>query len=94
MLLCGIDAMNAKLDKLEALEAAARELKRSIYDLKNEIKLNLSGPEPAETDLYYINWQLVDRQRFDTTTFKKLHTALYEQFLKPETADRFQYKRR
>ena len=94
MLLCGQEAMNIKLDKLAALEETARDLKRMIDDLKEEIKLNLSGPEPVETDKYVITWQLVDQNRFDTASFKKVHTALYEQFLRPGTADRFQYRRR
>lgn len=94
MMLCSKEAMEAKLVKLETLEEEARLLQHKIDAVKDEIKLNLSGMETAQTDNYTVSWLAVEQNRFDTTTFKKVHTALYEQFLKTVTANRFTYKRR
>lgn len=91
MILCSYEAMNAKIEKLAKLEASARELNREIEAVRDEIKLNLSGPEVVETDKYVIRWQEVPQNRFDVSAFKRVHSALYEMFLKPITANRFSY---
>ena len=89
MMLCSNDAMNMKIERLAELEAQKREIDKRIDNLKDEIKLNLTGMETVETDKYVIRWQAVEQNRFDTTSFKKIHTALYEQFVKPIISNRF-----
>ena len=45
--------------------------------------------EELEAGAYIIRWTSVLSNRFDTTSFKKLHNELYKEFTKQVTSRRF-----
>lgn len=85
-------SLNNLIDKLQALELEKRRITAQIDDIKNTITTGMEGSTRVTTDRYDVSWCEYTQNKFDTTRFKKIHVALYEEFLKAVTAHRLSYK--
>lgn len=89
-----MESMNQLLDKLSQLELEKRRVSAQIDDIKNMIAAGLDGSTKMSTDRYDVSWCEYTQNKFDTTRFKKIHSALYMEFLKAVTAHKLTYKAR
>lgn len=83
--------LTSKVKELKELKRMAEELTAEITAIEDTIKQEMTARATDEliTGEYKIRWKEVISNRFDTTTFKKTHTDLYEQFTKTTTTRRF-----
>lgn len=83
--------MTSKIRELKELKAMAEELAQEITAIEDTIKAEMTARETDEliTGEYKIRWKKVVSNRFDTTSFKKTHADLYEQYTKTTETRRF-----
>lgn len=83
--------MTAKVRKLKRLQSKAEELKDEITAIQDELKAELTsqGKEELRAGEYKIRFTEVISNRFDTTSFKKTHLDLYNQYIRQTTSHRF-----
>ena len=83
--------MESKIAKLQEWEALAEEAKAEAEALRDEIKSEMltRDTEEMEAGRFIIRWTSVLSNRFDTTTFKREHGAMYQQYTKQTTSRRF-----
>lgn len=69
----------------------AEELAAEITAIEDTIKAEMTSRETDEliTGEYKIRWKKVVSNRFDTTSFKKTHADLYEQYTETTETRRF-----
>lgn len=81
----------SKAKELKELKRMAEELAAEITAIEDTIKQEMTARATDELIMgeYKIRWKEVISNRFDTTTFKKMHTELYERFTKTTTTRRF-----
>ena len=82
------------LEHIKALkewEALAAEAAAEIESLKDAIKKEMEarGVEELDAGQYIARFTTVLSNRFDTTTFKREHGAMYQQYTKQTTSRRF-----
>ncbi len=79
------------VEELQNLYAKADELKAMITAREALIKEEMEARETEELNLgnVIIRFTSVLSNRFDTTTFKKLHNDLYNTFIKQVASRRF-----
>ncbi|MBQ7668641.1 MAG: hypothetical protein IJS47_04885 [Clostridia bacterium] len=77
--------------ELQDLYAKADELKAQIVEREQAIKDEMDNRELEVLDLgnVIIRFTSILSNRFDTTAFKKLHTDLYNTFIKQVASRRF-----
>ena len=77
--------------ELQELHAQADQLKAMIVEREAMIKEEMEARETEELNLgnVIIRFTSVLSNRFDTTTFKKLHQDLYNSFIKQVASRRF-----
>ena len=83
-LITKIEALNAYEELIEKAKAEADAIRDSI---KEEMLNN--DTEEMEVGTYIIRWTSVLSNRFDSTSFKKVHGDLYKAFTKQVTSRRF-----
>ena len=81
-----------KVELYDAITKKMKELKKEADALKKEIMsdfLDVAGANPEEdtvyalpVDNYEVKLKFVATTRFDTTTFKKEHSDMYNQYVK------------
>lgn len=83
--------LTSKVRELKELKMMAEELAAEITAIEDSIKAEMTARETEEliTGEYKIRWKKVVSNRFDTTTFKKNHADLYEQYTKTTESRRF-----
>ena len=83
--------LTSKAKELKELKRMAEELAAEITAIEDTIKQEMTARATDELIMgeYKIRWKEVISNRFDTTTFKKMHTELYERFTKTTTTRRF-----
>lgn len=83
--------LTSKVRELKELKMMAEELATEITAIEDTIKAEMTARETEEliTDEYKIRWKKVVSNRFDTTSFKKNHADLYEQYTKNTETRRF-----
>lgn len=83
--------ISTKIQALKEWEALAAEAAAEIESLKDEIKKEMEsrGVEELEAGQYIARFTTVLSNRFDTTTFKREHGAMYQQYTKQTTSRRF-----
>ncbi len=86
--------IDARMKKLEALEAEKKELEAQIEAVKTEIQGEMGDDETIETPAYIIRWTITKTNRFDSKTFKQEHEKMYNQYLKESQSRRFSYAAR
>ena len=81
----------SKIETLKEWEALAAEAAAEIESLKDAIKREMDGRgvEELEAGQYIARFTTVLSNRFDTTTFKREHAAMYQQYTKQTTSRRF-----
>lgn len=79
------------VEELQNLYAKAEALKAEITAREALIKEEMEARETEVLDLgnVIIRFTSILSNRFDTTAFKKLHTDLYNNFIKQVTSRRF-----
>lgn len=83
--------LTSKVRELKELKMMAEELAAEITAIEDTIKAEMTARETEEliTGEYKIRWKKVVSNRFDTTSFKKTHADLYEQYTKTTETRRF-----
>ncbi len=83
--------ITSKIAALKEWEALAAEAAAEIESLKDEIKKEMEhrGVEELEAGQYIARFTTVLSNRFDTTSFKREHGAMYQQYTKQTTSRRF-----
>ena len=80
-----------KIIEIKELKTLAEQIAEEISALENAVKAEMitQGTEEMTVDIYKVRFTKIKTNRFDTTSFKKFHADLYEQFLKPSESCRF-----
>lgn len=83
--------LTSKVKELKELKMMAEELAAEITAIEDTIKAEMTARETEEliTGEYKIRWKKVVSNRFDTTSFKKTHADLYEQYTRTTENRRF-----
>lgn len=81
------------IEQLKEYEELAKELSDLIDRLKDSLKAELIARDCEELEVedtnYIIRYTAVLTNRFDSTSFKKSHNALYQSFVKQILSRRF-----
>lgn len=83
--------ITSKIEALRELESLIEEAKAEAESLRDEIKAEMLNrdTEELEAGQYVVRYTTVLSNRFDTTSFKKLHGELYKAYTKQITSRRF-----
>ena len=83
--------LTAKIRELKELNQMAEEIASEITEIEDTIKAEMTARETDEMtiDVFKVRWTKVTSSRFDTTSFKKTHTDLYNQYVKQTESRRF-----
>lgn len=83
--------ITSKIEALRELESLIEEAKAEAESLRDEIKAEMLNRETEEIEAgqYVVRYTTVLSNRFDTTSFKKLHGELYRAYTKQTTSKRF-----
>lgn len=83
--------LTSKVRELKELKMMAEELSAEITAIEDTIKAEMTARETDEiiVDVFKIRWTRVTSNRFDTTSFKKTHADLYNQYTKTTESRRF-----
>ena len=83
--------ITSKIEALRELESLIEEAKAEAESLRDEIKAEMLNrdTEELEAGQYVVRYTTVLSNRFDTTSFKKLHGELYKAYTKQTTSRRF-----
>jgi predicted phage-related endonuclease len=72
-----------------SLKATMKQLEEKLTEVEDEIKAHMGDQEEVSVDGFTVRWKKVQQNRFDSTEFRKQHTALYEQYLRQSETRRF-----
>jgi len=80
-----------RVKKLKALEGQQKELEKQIEEIKTEIKADMErkGLDEQQAGDYTVRFTTVTSNKFDSKSFKAVHSGLYNQFLKTAVSKRF-----
>ena len=83
--------ITSKIEALKELESLIEEAKAEAETLRDEIKAEMlnRNTEEMEAGQYVVRYTTVLSNRFDTTSFKKLHGELHRAYTKQTTSKRF-----
>ena len=83
--------ITSKIEALKELETLIEETKAEAEALRDEIKAEMvnRNAEEMEAGQYIVRWTSVLRQRFDSTSFKKVMPDVYKSFTKQVASRRF-----
>ena len=83
--------ITTKIEQLKELEELIKEAKAEAEKLENEIKDEMMrrNTEEMEVGKYIVRWTSFSSNRFDATTFKKIHGELYKMYTKQIASRRF-----
>ena len=79
------------IEALKEWEKVMEEAKAEVDSLRDQIKEEMvaQGTEEMEVGNYIVRYTSVLSNRFDTTSFKREHNDLYQQFTKQTASRRF-----
>ena len=79
------------IEALKEWEKVMEEAKAEVESLRDQIKEEMmaQGTEEMEVGNYIVRYTSVLTNRFDTTSFKREHNDLYQQFTKQTASRRF-----
>lgn len=83
--------LTSKVRELKELKAMAEEIAAEITSIEDELKAEMTARNTEEMiiDIFKVRWTRVTSNRFDTTSFKKTHSELYNQYVKTTESRRF-----
>ncbi len=83
--------LREKIKELKELKIMMDELKGEIEGIEDIIKSEMAAQDTEQLIVgeYKIRWTTVKSNRFDSTSFRKIHTDLYTEFLKESVSRRF-----
>ena len=89
--MCEQNIIISKVEELREWQALLDEAEAMVESLKDFIKAEMQerGVEEMEVGAYICRFTTVLSNRFDTTSFKKLHSELYKEYTKQTTSHRF-----
>lgn len=81
----------AKVETAKTLMTMIDELNSELEAVKDEIKneMTAQGVDEMTVSCFKVRYKTVTSSRFDSTSFKKTHEELYNQYCKPTTSKRF-----
>lgn len=87
----GTRAIINRVDRLKELEMELKGIQDEMDSIKDELKADMTEKELSELEAgdYKLHYSAVAQNKFDTTSFKKEHKALYEQYAKLTSYMRF-----
>lgn len=86
--------IDSRIRKLEELEREARQIKKEIDSIKDEIKKAMSGAEELETATYIIKNTVFTRTTVNSDKVKEVFpVAEYPELYKEAQTTRFTYKK-
>lgn len=87
----GTRAIINRVDRLKELEMELKGIQDEMDSIKDELKADMTEKELSELEAgdYKLHYSAVSQNKFDTTSFKKEHAALYEQYAKLTSYMRF-----
>ncbi len=83
--------MITKIEAIRELEQLIEEAKAEADALRDEIKQMMLANDTTEMEVgqYMVRYANILTQRFDSTAFKKAHSALYKEFIRQSASRRF-----
>ena len=84
------DELKSKLQEYKSLKEMLNELKDTLTAIEDDIKAIMGEQEELSVDGIKVKYTHYTAKRFDSSTFKKEHQAMYEQYIKATEARRFQ----
>ena len=90
-IMCDQNIIISKVEELREWQTILDEAEAMVESLKDFIKaeMNERGVEEMEAGTHICRFTTVLSNRFDSTTFKKLHGELYKAYTKQVTSRRF-----
>ena len=84
LIMLGNKAIINRVNKIKELENEVKGLQEMIDALKDELKADMTEKELSELEAgdYKLHYSKVSQNKFDTTSFKKEHASLYDQYVK------------
>lgn len=81
----------SKLKNLKELQALIDQANAEAETIKDELKAYMieNGTDEMTVDVYKVRYKTVSSTRFDSAAFKKTHSELYSQYVKPTVTRRF-----
>lgn len=81
----------SKLKTLKELQALIEQANAEAETIKDELKAYMTenGTDEMTVDVYKVRYKAVNGTRFDSAAFKKTHSELYSQYVKPTVTRRF-----
>lgn len=84
--------LNDKITRYQELQEEIDRLSAEAEMLKDEIKAYMGEEEEINTGKFIIRWTKCSSSRFDSTSFKKAHPRMYENFIVNSEYRRFSVK--
>lgn len=83
--------ITSKIENIKTLQTMIDELTVEMEAAKDEVKAEMTsrGVEEMTVSCFKVRYKDVTSSRFDSTSFKKTHSELYEQYCKQTTSKRF-----
>lgn len=83
--------LTKKVRELKELKAMQDELQMEITAIEDILKAEMTAQnvDELQVDVFKIRWTPVKSNRFDSTSFKKIYSDLYNQFTKVIETKRF-----
>lgn len=79
-----------KLREYQDMKAMQNEIQDVLAALESEIKAIMGDSEEISAEGIKARWTRYTTSRFDSSTFKAEHAAMYAQYVKKVPAQRFQ----
>ena len=88
--------LTSTLRELKELKLMAAETASEIETLEDRIKSEMAARNTDEliVDVFKVRWTTMTSQRFDSSSFKRTHADLYQQYTNLVEARRFSIKLR
>ena len=83
--------LTSTLRELKELKLMAAETASEIETLEDRIKaeMTLRNTDELIVDVFKVRWTSMISNRFDSSSFKRTHADLYQQYTKPVEIRRF-----
>jgi len=83
--------LEKQVKELKELKVMQEELQAEITNIEDKIKAEMTAQNVSElhAGIFKVRWVDVTSNKFDTTSFKKIYSDLYNQFLRTTNSKRF-----
>lgn len=83
--------LQRQVKELKELKLMQEEVQAEITAIEDKLKAEMTAQNVTElhAGIFKVRWVDVTSNRFDTTSFKKIYSDLYNQFLRTTNSKRF-----